>query len=505
MYLATQLFSARVASFVRLFLPQFSAEAAAIEKLDKLFDVLNSSSAFDVKVERRGFGATPEAEAVQRQGLDEGAELIRGAVKVTSERSAAQPPPKRRRTGPPRKLPFQQGFLRNIQSVIGVLEDARKYGLKYVLTSHLNQDLVENLFSQIRAMCGAESNPTAVGAQMRLRMLLILAQPLMAASSRSPAIPVRMLRTAQPDSTQYLTGRALNRCAPSASPTTPSPGSSAAVVPPGSGAAVVPPDSGAAVVPPGSGAAVVPPGSGAAVVPPGSGAAVVPPGSSAAAANPTTCPGTASTTTIPATRQAVSLTLDNTRDADEATEEEEELLTATFSEAVGRGPPPPIVLDEDELDDVELGSVGEELRSQAEEAFSFVAGYVASKCRSVDATLSLPTDSGDAGAQRASVPATWIRALSRGSLTVPSEKWLQDCRELEVAFCAAMGKRYYPHSGVKRHLLEQLKMKGVGRADAVLKKFVSTRMWIRIRLLNENRAAEVARRRALKQLRQHAQ
>ena len=477
-YLATQLFSARVAAFVRLFLPQFAAEAAAIEKMDKLFDVLNSSSAFDVKVERRGFGATPEAEAVQRQALAEGAELIRGAVKVTPERSSAQPPLKRRRTGPPRKLPFQRGFLRNIQSVIGVLEDVRKFGLKYVLTSHLNQDLVENLFSQIRAMCGAENNPTAVGAQMRLRMLLILAQPLMAASSRSPAIPVRMPRTAQSDSTQYLTGRALHRRAPS--------GSSAAAVPPGSGAAVVTPSSGAAVVTPSPGAAVVTPGSGAAV------------------ANPATCPDTASTATIPATRQAVSL--DNTKDLDEdAAEEEEELLTATFSEAVGRGPPPPIVLDEDERDEVELGSVGEELRSQAEEAFSFVAGYVASKCRSVDATLGLPTDSGDAGAQYASVPATWIRALSCGSLTVPSEQWLQDCRELEVAFCAAMGRRYYPHPGVKRYLLEQLKMKGVGRADSVLKKFVSTRMWIRIRLLNENRAAEVARRRALKQLRQHAQ
>ena len=64
-----------------------------------------------------------------------------------------------------------------------------------------------------------------------------------------------------------------------------------------------------------------------------------------------------------------------------------------------------------------------------------------------------------------------------------------------------MGPRFYPHPGVKRYLLGQLKVKGVRRDDAVLKVFISTRMWNRIRSLNENHAADVARRRAMKQVR----
>ena len=69
-------------------------------------------------------------------------------------------------------------------SVAGVLSDARKFGLTYVMTAHLNQDLVDNFFSQIRAICGANCNPTAVKAQTRMRrMLLVAAQALTATST----------------------------------------------------------------------------------------------------------------------------------------------------------------------------------------------------------------------------------------------------------------------------------------------------------------------------------
>ena len=120
-----------MAAFIRPFLPEFGAEAEAIATIDKLFDVFNSSSAYNVKVERRAFGVTPEVESAQREVLLKGAQLIRGAEKVTPVQSG-QPARKRRRTGPARKLPFQEGFLRNIRSVAGALEDARKFGLTYM-------------------------------------------------------------------------------------------------------------------------------------------------------------------------------------------------------------------------------------------------------------------------------------------------------------------------------------------------------------------------------------
>ena len=83
------------------------------------------------------------------------------------------------------------------------------------------------------------------------------------------------------------------------------------------------------------------------------------------------------------------------------------------------------------------------------EIADFVAGYVASKCRAVDATLGCYTDDVIGGRHSTSVPGTWTRALSRGHLTLPSHQWLEDCYQLESAFRAAMGKRFYPHPGVK--------------------------------------------------------
>ena len=136
-----------------LFLPEFEAEAVAIATIDKLFDVLNGSSAYDVKPERRGFGVTPEVEEVQREVLKKGAELIRNATKVDSRTDTESRVRKRRQTKRPRKLlPFQNGFLRNIASLLGLLEDVRRCGLTFVMTAHVNQDLLENLFSQLRAM-----------------------------------------------------------------------------------------------------------------------------------------------------------------------------------------------------------------------------------------------------------------------------------------------------------------------------------------------------------------
>ena len=87
---------------------------------------------------------------------------------------------------------------------------------------------------------------------------------------------------------------------------------------------------------------------------------------------------------------------------------------------------------------------------QSEEAFSFLAGCVAAKCVAVDPTLGCRTSNPDAGSRAAAVPASWTRALSYGNLTVPTEQWLDDCRQLEVAFCAVMGKSFYRGSGIKK-------------------------------------------------------
>ena len=54
------------------------------------------------------------------------------------------------------------------------------------MTAHLNEDCVENCFSQLRSLCGSNTSPDAVEAHSRLRILLMAPSTLVAASSGRP-------------------------------------------------------------------------------------------------------------------------------------------------------------------------------------------------------------------------------------------------------------------------------------------------------------------------------
>jgi len=69
--------------------------------------------------------------------------------------------------------PFQRGLIMSIRSLKGLLEDVTSdYRAKYIMTSHVNQDYLENYFSQIRSMGKLHSNPTAVEFQHRIKKLI---------------------------------------------------------------------------------------------------------------------------------------------------------------------------------------------------------------------------------------------------------------------------------------------------------------------------------------------
>ena len=80
-------------------------------------------------------------------------------------------------------LPCQIGMLRCITSLRGLYAalSSTQGDFKYIMTSHLNQDCVENLFSQVRGMSGANQMPDAADFTARLRMLLMAPAPLVAA------------------------------------------------------------------------------------------------------------------------------------------------------------------------------------------------------------------------------------------------------------------------------------------------------------------------------------
>ncbi|XP_043196219.1 uncharacterized protein LOC122367299 [Amphibalanus amphitrite] len=164
------------------YVPRRAVQARAVKVVDAWFDVVNSRSPYDQKKERCGYGITAEIKARQDQALAAMDELVRGARKATSK----QP------LGRATLLPFQHGVLRTNASLRGLYLDAQTAcpGLGYIMTSHVNQDCVENAFSQLRGMCGRNTTPDAVEARIRLRIMLMAPSPLAAVQSRS--LPVQV-------------------------------------------------------------------------------------------------------------------------------------------------------------------------------------------------------------------------------------------------------------------------------------------------------------------------
>ena len=69
---------------------------------------------------------------------------------------------------------FQKGFLVSISSLQALYENLRQtYKVKYLLTSRLTQDALENIFSLIRSMGSRSLHPNPLEFKYRFRMLLL--------------------------------------------------------------------------------------------------------------------------------------------------------------------------------------------------------------------------------------------------------------------------------------------------------------------------------------------
>ncbi|KAJ4440540.1 hypothetical protein ANN_08681 [Periplaneta americana] len=71
------------------------------------------------------------------------------------------------------KQVFQTAILVPISSLKYLLLDVQKLGMTYILTHRLNQDSLENLFSQIRSRGGLYDHPTPLNSLYRLRMIIL--------------------------------------------------------------------------------------------------------------------------------------------------------------------------------------------------------------------------------------------------------------------------------------------------------------------------------------------
>lgn len=69
--------------------------------------------------------------------------------------------------------PFQKAWIMNIRSLRELYDDMHnKYNINHILTARLNQDYLENLFSQIRGINGFKNNPDAVEFMYRMKSII---------------------------------------------------------------------------------------------------------------------------------------------------------------------------------------------------------------------------------------------------------------------------------------------------------------------------------------------
>ncbi|KFM75205.1 Transposable element P transposase, partial [Stegodyphus mimosarum] len=153
-YLAAQLFSNHTAQGIRYLMPEEEDTANFFELVNNSFDILNARKPVTDTVLACAYGIH---EVIQERTLKKFYELCDN-MRVGKTKHL---------------LPFQKGFMMSIRSLLGLFSDMKQFGVKYLLTSKLNQDCLENLFSRIRGLGHFYDHPLPVDVKYRMRLLLL--------------------------------------------------------------------------------------------------------------------------------------------------------------------------------------------------------------------------------------------------------------------------------------------------------------------------------------------
>lgn len=153
---ATQVLSATVGAAISTCISKGLIEGRAsgtvnfIEKMDRLFDMLNSSGTGTKNQHKKPYTGKKK----QKDFLLDMLESIK-KMKVYRISQSGKVDITNRFNGP-------YCFQVTIRSVMGLFEDLNKEGLKHLKTRRLNQDCLENFFGKIRQQQGNAVNPTPV-------------------------------------------------------------------------------------------------------------------------------------------------------------------------------------------------------------------------------------------------------------------------------------------------------------------------------------------------------
>lgn len=150
MALATQLLSHNVASALKYYKCKGKYEeeylhlANFVELINNWFDVMNSYIPNASIPWKSGYGRTNLKELQD--------EALQKCYDVVSTMKCC---------GKPTMLKFQKGLLISIKSLQNLFQDLKEvYDISYLLTHKLNQDALENIFSQLRTRGGLNDHPS---------------------------------------------------------------------------------------------------------------------------------------------------------------------------------------------------------------------------------------------------------------------------------------------------------------------------------------------------------
>ena len=153
---AAQLLSETTAKAISFLLPDKKPESEQILVIDSFFDVFNSRLPIADKQLRNPYGRYL---IEQNKALENMEQYAKNAVVVGKEK---------------RSFTFLKGLLVSTNSLKSLFTFvSTRYGVKYILTHRLNQDLLENLFSQVRAFGVTHDHPNTMEFRFRLRAVLL--------------------------------------------------------------------------------------------------------------------------------------------------------------------------------------------------------------------------------------------------------------------------------------------------------------------------------------------
>ena len=153
--LASQLLSHTVAVAMKNLTPEKTDQSNFVSLINDWFDILNSRQKFSKTKLNCAFGVHFEEQLF----------VLNKMIKVSTNMRCNN-----RKT----LVPFQRGIIISCKSLLNLFEELReKRGVKFLLTSHLNQDCLENFFSCVRGTGGTYTHPTTSECINRIRSLIV--------------------------------------------------------------------------------------------------------------------------------------------------------------------------------------------------------------------------------------------------------------------------------------------------------------------------------------------